>query len=117
MSTDTVSSKVRKRASGSETSALLAEFDSSGKSASAFARSKGIPAWRMYGALRRRAGKTRSRRVPANADRTELVPVRVVDARPAPAIELVLNGGHRVLIGADFDPAVLRRLLGALSAC
>jgi hypothetical protein len=42
--------------------------------------------------------------------------VRLVDAQaansPAPP-ELLLAGGHRLLIGADFDAAALHRSLGA----
>jgi len=100
--------------------ALLVEFDSSGQSAAAFARSKGIPSWKLYNALRRRSGKLRSLRVRARAERNALLPVHVVDAAPAnppAAMELVLAGGHRLLIGADFDAPTLRRLVGALAQC
>ena len=99
---------------------LLVEFDSSGLSASAFARSKGMPAWKMYGALQRRSGKVRGRRNAARAQSNALLPVRVVDAKPTAqpaALELMIAGGHRVLIGADFDAQTLRRLVEALSPC
>ena len=98
---------------------LLAEFDSSGQSAGAFARSRGIAPWRIYNALQRRSGKLRARRRRAAEDRV-LLPVRVVDAKPASGtvgLELVLAGGHRVALRPDFDVATLRRLLGALASC
>lgn len=100
--------------------ALLFEFDSSGQSAAAFARSKGLPPWKLYNALRRRSGKVRSLRCAARAERNALLPVHVVDAQPTKqpaAMELVLVGGHRLLIGADFDAMTLRRLVGALAPC
>jgi hypothetical protein len=99
--------------------ALLAEFDSSGQTAGAFARSRGIAAWRIYNALQRRSGKLRARRRRAAADQA-LLPVRVVDAKPVTGtagLELVLTGGHRVTLGPDFDVATLRRLFQALSSC
>jgi hypothetical protein len=99
--------------------ALLSEFDASGQSAGAFARSRGIAPWRIYNALQRRSGKTRARRGPAAAS-PGLLPVRVVEAETASQaapLELLLSGGHRLLIRGDFDPALLRRLLGALELC
>jgi hypothetical protein len=101
-------------------SALVAEFDASGMSAAAFARSRGVGTWRLYHALQRRSGKLGMRRSASRAGPPALLPVRVVDPRPArsPApLELVLAGGHRLLIGADFDGVLLRRLLGALAQC
>jgi hypothetical protein len=100
--------------------ALLTEFDSSGLSAAAFARSKGLPSWRIYNALQKRSGKVRARRLAARAQSNALLPVHVIEARQSPqpaAIELLLPGGHRVVIGADFDAVTLRRLLGALAQC
>jgi len=100
--------------------ALLTEFDSSGLNAAAFARSKGLPSCRIYNALQRRSGKLRARRLAARAQSNALLPVHVIDAKPAPqpaAMELLLARGHRVLIGSDFDVPTLRRLLGALAQC
>lgn len=55
---------------------LLAEFDCSGQSAAAFARSKGLAPWKVYNALQRRTGKLRSRQAAARAARSVLLPVR-----------------------------------------
>lgn len=103
-----------------DSKALLVEFDSSGQSAAAFARSKGLPSWRIYNALQKRSGTVRARRLAARAQSNALLPVHIVDAKPAPrlaAMELLLAGGHRLLIGSDFDVPTLRRLLGALAQC
>jgi hypothetical protein len=100
--------------------ALLAEFDHSGLRPAAFARSKGLPPWKIYGALQRRGGKRRSRRAVAGVQSNALLPVRVVvdhAGKPAVPLELLLAGGHRVLLGPDFDVPTLRRLLQALAPC
>jgi hypothetical protein len=99
---------------------LLSAFDASGQSAAAFARSRGVPAWKIYWALQRRSGKVRARRPIARAQSSALLPVRVVLDKPeAPSaqLELLLAGGHRVLLKPDFDPLILRRLLEALAPC
>ena len=96
---------------------LLAEFDTSGLSAAAFARSKGLASWRIYYALQRRSSQARSHRVTARAEHTALLPVRIVDAKQPAAIELLLVGGHRLLISSAFDAPTLRRLLGVLAQC
>jgi len=103
------------RPSPLDVQALLAEFDASGQSAAAFARSRGIRTWRIYHALNRRSGKRRSRK-----SSPALVPVHVVESKPAvqgAPLELVLAHGHRLLIGPEFDPDLLRRVLEALAPC
>lgn len=99
---------------------LLAEFDASGQSVAAFARSRGIATWKLYHAVSRRSGKLRRRRGAAHHDQPVLLPVRVVEtqsAKPSPGLELLLAGGHRLLISTDFDAELLRRVLGALASC
>lgn len=115
-----MSNSIPSSSSPTDFTTLLAEFDSSGQSAAAFARSKGLAPWKVYNALQRRTGNLRSRQAAVRAERNALLPVRVVDTEPARqrgAMELVLAGGHRVLIGADFDALTLRRLVGALAQC
>jgi hypothetical protein len=99
---------------------LLAEFDASGLHAAAFARSKGLPPWKLYGALQRRGGKGRARHVRARAEQPALLPVHIVESKPASersGLELLLAGGHRLWIGPDFDAKLLRRVLEALATC
>lgn len=91
---------------------LLADFDASGQSAAAFARSRGIRTWRLYHALNRRSGKLRRR-----ACKAAFVPVKVVEPLPIASprsLELLLAVGHRLRIGSDFDAALLRRVVEAL---
>jgi hypothetical protein len=48
------------------------------------------------------------------------VPVRIVDkseAQTAMPLELVLSGGHRLVIPPEFDETTLRRLMGVLASC
>jgi len=115
-----MSNTIPLRPSSIDIQSLLAEFDASGQSAASFARSRGVATWRLHYALRRRSGKARKGRGALHAELPALLPVRVVDPKPAssPApLELVLAGGHRLLIGADFDALTLRRVLEALAAC
>jgi hypothetical protein len=115
-----MSNSILSRPSPIDIQSLLAEFDASGQSAASFARSRGMAIWRLHYALRRRSGRPRRRRGALPAELPALLPVRVVDSKPAssPApLELVLAGGHRLLIGADFDSVALRRLLGVLAPC
>lgn len=111
MSTSTPS-----RSSSPDIQTLLAEFDASGQSAASFARSRGVPSWRLYHALNRRRGKARVR---ATASPT-LLPVQLIESKPAtpaPSLELLLAGGHRIRVGADFDARLLRRVIEALGPC
>ena len=103
--------------SPTDVQSLLAEFDTSGLRPAAFARSKGLPPWKIYGALQRRSGKRRVRR--AREQSNALLPVHVVGDQPGTSgvsLELVLAGGHRVLLRPDFDASTLRRLLESLAA-
>ena len=99
---------------------LLSEFDASGQSAAGFARSRGIAVWRLHYALKQRVRSPLPRsREPASAT-PALIPVHVVDPAPsttAASLELLLANGHRIRVGRDFDAALLRQLLGALSQC
>jgi hypothetical protein len=93
---------------------VVADLAVSGMSTAAFARVKGLPPWKLYGWLQTRA-KSKSKRARA----TSLVPVRLSGAvsPKATSLELLLSGGHRLLIPADFDEVALRRLMGVLAGC
>ena len=94
---------------------VLAELSASGMTTAAFARKKGLPPWKLYGWLQSRAKSKRPKRPRARS----LVPVRLSEpvAPKATPLELVLSGGHRLLISADFDEVALRRLMGVLAGC
>jgi hypothetical protein len=99
---------------------LLAEFDASGLHAAAFARSRRLPPWKLYGALQRRSGKGRARHARDRAEQPALLPVHIVESKPASersGLELLLASGHLLRIGADFDAKLLRRVLEALGTC
>ncbi len=116
MSTSTPS-----RSSSPDIQTLLAEFDASGQSAASFARSRGVPSWRLYHALNRRRGKSRARVAAPATSAPALLPVHLIEratsAAPAPALEILLAGGHRIRVGADFDARLLRRVIEALGPC
>ena len=95
---------------------LLKELEASGESVSGFARERGLSPWKLYEARRDGQGRPRSKRAP----RADLVPVRVVDENDVQAampLELVLSGGHRLVIPPEFDETTLRRLMGVLASC
>jgi len=96
------------------TDQLLAELSASGLSTAAFARARGLPPWKLYNALGARA-----RRAAKKPKRSALIPVRVKEPRRphASPFELVLAGGHRLLVPENFDADALRRLMGALAGC
>lgn len=95
---------------------LLKDLATSGLSTAAFARAKGVRPWKLYNALRARNRGATKKPTPK---RPALIPVRLQDQPPKrrPSFELVLAGGHRVLVPEDFDAAALRRLMGALAGC
>jgi len=108
------------RSSPPDIQALLAEFDASGQSAASFARSRGIASWKLYHALNRRRGKPRIRRASPALSTPALLPVRVIESRPSgavPSLELLLASGHRIRLGPDFDPGLLRRVIEVLGPC
>jgi len=101
-------------ACGSSTDQLLSDLATSGLSTAAFARSRGMPPWRLYNAL-----QVRSRRAAKKSQHSALIPVRVKEplCPHASPFELVLSGGHRLRVPEDFNADALRRLMGALAGC
>lgn len=95
--------------------ALLADHELSDMSLAAFARQRGVPAWRLYEA-RRRARRT----LELDAPEPVLVPVQVKDAASptsGASIEVELPTGRVLRVPADFDPAALARLTQVLEQC
>jgi transposase len=91
---------------------VLGALEASGRRLTEFAREHGLVAERLY-VWRRRFERERAGKAAA------FVPVRVVEPeRPARAgrLEVVLPGGLRVRVGADFDEQQLRRVVAALRA-
>jgi transposase-like protein len=99
---------------------VLAVHEAEGGSLAAFGRRYGYSEQRLH-AWRRRL-RQHDRAVDAEC-MPRFVPVRVVDAEPAPAprrqadeghVVVVVDGGRRVAVGGAFDPSVLQRAVLAL---
>ena len=99
----------------SDIDALLAELATSGMNTAAFARSKGLPAWKLYNALRTR-NQRRQRSSHREADFAPVV-VKPLTLADHPRIELVVNQSMRIAVPDTFNESTLRRLLGVLATC
>src|ERR1700683_1668679 len=71
-------------------------------------------AWRRTLSQREERSAGSARPVPGDAQPPVFVPLRVVPAPAAMALELVLGPGRVVRVPAGFDPATLRQLLAIL---
>lgn len=96
--------------------ALLEEQERSGLSIAAFARERGIPAWRLYHARRARVG----RRAPS-VDLVEIggsqAVTAIAAASPVGGLEMMLPNGLRIAVPPAFEESTLRRLLAVLASC
>jgi hypothetical protein len=50
----------------------------------------------------------------AHAEKSPFVPVRLVDDKPPPTVEVVLRGGRVVRVTAGFEAQILRAVVAAL---
>ena len=103
---------------------LLTEFDSSGQSAAAFARSKGLAPWKIYNALQRRSGNLRARRRRSRPEKSALLPVRFVDANagtlpgPLEHLRYVLRFLKRLhAVEQNASGQILERKIEVLEEC
>lgn len=94
----------------SELPRLLAELEASGESLAAFARARGLAAWKLYEA--RRAGDSDAEATPGFT-RVHVTQATRGDAR----LEVQLPTGHVIRVPDDFDTSTLRRVVEALSSC
>lgn len=90
-------------------------WKASGLKQLAFCRREGIG----YDAFKRWRHRLDGEAVQRRGGRTTLVALKVVATSPKKRIEgasmeVRLNGDRRIVVGADFDEAALRRLIGAL---
>ena len=106
----------RRTPSDDEIPGLLEALEACGGNTAAFARERGLAAWKLYEA-QRVASRGRRRRPRKRGG--EFAEVTVVEERrPASApFELLLPAGKRLLIPSEFDERALRRLLGVLVSC
>lgn len=112
--TKTTENSARRTLTPREAEGLVREQASSGVSLAAFARQRGIPAYRLYEARNRLA--RRRREAPSSNDFQPLHVVDTVQEGGAP-VELVLPAGLLIRVGRDFDEVAMRRLLGVLVSC
>ena len=94
---------------------LLARRERHGWSWAELSRRCGLPIWKLRWWSRRLAKKR-----PARRSDHAFIPVRVVASSRGMCspLEVVTTSGIRILVGADFDPEHLRRVLKALEpAC
>jgi len=97
-----------------ELESLLKELSSKGQSIASFCRDHGIPTGRIYQAKQRAARRKQRKLVGAGI---ELVRAQIATDPQASPVEILLAGGHRLALRADFDEVALRRLLGVLASC
>jgi len=101
-----------------EMPSLLEALAAAGGNTAAFARERGLAAWKLYEAQRVALGAGPRRR--GRQGRRDFVPVQVVEQAIASAapFELVLGAdSQRLLIPCGFDGPTLRRLLEVLASC
>ena len=107
--------QLRRRRSQEEINRLVVEYEASGARVSDFCRNHDLDRSILQRQLkRRRLGKVESREV------KRLVPVALVGTKRHAntprecALEVVLSGGRRIEVRADFDAGTLERLLNVL---
>jgi transposase-like protein len=107
----------RRRRTREEIQQLVAEFLSSGMRRTEFCRSRGL----SFGTLNRHLKKQRWKRKRRRASSTgRLVPVELAARKsptqhePSCGLAVVLSGGRRIEVHADFDTSTFERLVSVL---
>jgi len=99
----------------------LDELERSGLNTAAFARERGVAAWKLYAGQRRRRKLRLAVRCSDGAeDRAgpAFVPVRLTSEPPSgAAFEVELRGGRVLRVPAVFDEPSLLRLVRTLESC
>jgi hypothetical protein len=96
--------------------AALDDLESSGLSTAAFARERGVAAWKLYEGLRRR----RKRRLAERAVRSSpaFVPVQLAARPPSSGVvEVELRCGRVLRVPEACEESALLRLVRALESC
>ena len=92
---------------------LLARRERYGWTWPELSRRCGLPVWKLHYWRRQLAGQKK----PARKRRPPFFQVEVTEAsgrQVAPPLELLTASGVRIVVGAEFDPEHLRRVLHAL---
>lgn len=98
-----------------EIDALLTELAESGMNTAAFARSRGMPPWKLYNALRAQRLR-RQKGAPAQSSFSPVI-VRHAPLDADNRLELVVSQSLRLKVPEHFDEATLRRLLRVFATC
>lgn len=99
----------------------LEELERSGQSTAAFARERGVAAWKLYEGLRRR----RKRRLAeprgdgsSGEAAAAFVPVRLTSQDPSGSLfEVELRSGRVLRVPASYEETALLRLVRTLESC
>jgi hypothetical protein len=101
--------------------AALDELERSGLSTAAFARERGVAAWKLYAGQRRRRRRRLVTRSAGSAEGVVVpafIPVQVTAVRPSVSVfEIELRGGRLLRVPADFEESSLSRLVRTLETC
>ena len=93
---------------------LVARWRESGESQASFARRHRIPGWTFWYWCRKLSDQTPSIESPAPPP--TFVPVHMAGDPSTPVIEIVLNGGDRLHIGAGASPELVQTVVTTLRA-
>lgn len=94
---------------------LVERWRASGESQASFARRHHIPGWTFWYWCRKLSDTAPPSDAEASLPAT-FVPVRLASGAPSPVIEIVLNGGERLHIGAGASLELVQAVVTALRA-
>ncbi len=110
-------SRRRKHSSAEEIAATLSDYRKSTLTQSEFCRQRGLPLWRLNRWLHRKPQAIPKRVAPGKPELIRVtLPNHPMAGQSRWAYELDWQE-HRLRLGADFDPAQVRQLLGLLRVC
>jgi len=100
---------------------VVEEWRRSGQDISAFCRQRHVPIsslkfWKKELPLRDQKRQAQRAASEASRNAMQLLPVRILEPAgvAAGSVEVVLRGGRVLRVGADFDPAILQKLVSTL---
>jgi len=101
--------------------ATLDELERSGLNTAAFARERGVAAWKLYAGQRRRRRRRLAVRCSDGAEGgagSAFLPVQLTSERPSgAAFEVELRGGRVLRVPSVFEESSLMRLVRTLESC
>lgn len=101
-----------KKCTSARMARLVTQWRQSGESQASFARRHHIPGWTFWYWCRKLSDEPRVE--PAETGASVFVPVRVASDPPAHVLELVLNSGERLHVGAGATPELVQAVVTAL---